>query len=134
MRKTDRDRDGVLRPDQIETFLEKFNIPLQGVLDHLQRRFDDTEKFEGMTNYENLVRYFNGIKAKTEQTKPHPTVEKEPPTDKNSTKNRQKQVKKSKMEVEVDKFGKPLFQPGTNSSDGSTNLFPQFCPRFFSQF
>ena len=88
MRKTDRDRDGVLRPDQIETFLEKFNIPLQGVLDHLQRRFAD-EKFEGMTNYENLVKYFNDIKAKTEQTKPHPTVEKEPPTDKNSTKTRQ---------------------------------------------
>ena len=51
MRKTDRDRDGVLRPDQIETFLEKFNIPLQGVLDYLQCRFADTEKFEGMTSY-----------------------------------------------------------------------------------
>ena len=88
MRKTDQDWDGVLWPDQIETFLEKFNIPLQGVLDHLQRRFAD-EKFEGMTNYENLVKYFNDIKAKTEQTKPHPAVEKEPPTDKNSTKTRQ---------------------------------------------
>ena len=35
---------------QIETFLEKFNIPLKGVLDHLQSRLADTEKFEGMTN------------------------------------------------------------------------------------
>ena len=35
MRKTDRDQDGVLRPYQIETFLEKFDI---------------TEKFKTMTN------------------------------------------------------------------------------------
>ena len=96
MRKTDRDRDGVLRPDQIETFLEKFNIPLQGVLDHLQRRFAD-EKFEGMTNYENLIRYFNDIKAKTEQTKPHPVVEKEPPLDKISTKNHRQNSNQVKL-------------------------------------
>ena len=88
MRKTDRDRDGVLRPDQIESFLEKFNIPLQGILDHLQRRFAD-EKFEGMTNYELLVKYFNNIKDKDPGSKnpPHAAVAEESSTE-NSRRNK----------------------------------------------
>ena len=46
MRKTDQDWDGVLRPDQIETFLQKFNESLQGALDHLQHRFADTKNLK----------------------------------------------------------------------------------------
>ena len=103
MRKTDRDRDGVLRPDQIESFLEKFNIPLQGILDHLQRRFAD-EKFEGMTNYELLVKYFNNIKDKDTASKnpPHAAVAEESSTE-NSRRN-----KVSKLTCELIDFEKKI--------------------------
>ena len=74
-----------MRPVQIETFLDKFNIPLQGVLDHLYRRFVDN-KFEGMINYENMVKYFNDIKSKEQIKTLPPSVEEEPPE--NSTNKR----------------------------------------------
>ena len=64
MRTADRDRDGVLRPEQIEAFMEKFKVPVQGVLFHLQQRFEDST-FEGMTNYEDLLKYFGKIRSRT---------------------------------------------------------------------
>lgn len=59
MRKTDRDRDGVLRPEQIEAFMSKFKFPIEGVLSHLQNQFADNDRFVGMTNYEDLMKYLN---------------------------------------------------------------------------
>lgn len=68
MRKTDRDRDGVLRPEQIEAFMNKFNVPIQGVLPALQKRFEDQDRFQGMTNYEELLRYLNKIQLRNGST------------------------------------------------------------------
>ncbi len=68
MRKTDRDRDGVLRPEQVEAFMDKYAIPIQGVMSHLQRRFVD-DKFEGMTNYEDFLRYLTKMRLKSQEQK-----------------------------------------------------------------
>ena len=65
MRKCDRDRDRVLHPIQIENILEKYKIAVDaGVLPHLQKRFVD-KKFNDMTNYEDMVKYFCDIKEKS---------------------------------------------------------------------
>ena len=65
MRKCDRDRDRVLHPIQIENILEKYKIGVDAeVLPQLQKRFVD-KKFNDMTNYEDMVKYFCDIKEKS---------------------------------------------------------------------
>ena len=63
MRKCDRDRDRVLHPIQIENMMEKYKIGVAGVLPQLQERFVD-KKFNDMTNYEDMVKYFCDMKEK----------------------------------------------------------------------
>ena len=63
MRKCDRDRDRVLHPIQIENMMEKYKIGVAGVLPQLQKRFVD-KKFNDMTNYEDMVKYFCDMKEK----------------------------------------------------------------------
>ena len=55
-----RDRDRVLIPETVCSLLtEKYNIHFsENCLDTLMKKFEDKEQFEGMTNYENLVRWW----------------------------------------------------------------------------
>ena len=57
MRTLDRDRDRVLLPETVKTVLHKYKIPVGPVLETLLDMFADKTIFEGMTNYEHLVRY-----------------------------------------------------------------------------
>ncbi len=63
MRKTDRDRDRVLRPDQISNFAKKFSLNIApDDMEFLQNKFAD-KTYDGMTNYEDLVIYLTKIKS-----------------------------------------------------------------------
>ena len=44
-------------------------------------------KFEGMINYENMVKYFNDVKAKEQIKNLPPPVEEEPPENSTNTQN-----------------------------------------------
>ena len=69
MRKLDRDRDRVLPPDTVKTVLEKYHIPVASCLETLQDKFADKTVFEGMTNYEDMVRYLEERRIKSDDNK-----------------------------------------------------------------
>ena len=69
MRKLDRDRDRVLPPDTVKTMLEKYHIPVASCLETLQDKFADKTVFEGTTNYEDMVRYLEERRIKSDDNK-----------------------------------------------------------------
>lgn len=66
MRKTDRDRDRVLRPDQVKAAVEKYKLPIMDVLDYLLGRYADNT-FQGMVNYEDMIQCLIANKSKADQ-------------------------------------------------------------------
>ena len=63
MRKTDRDRDRILRPIQIKMFLEKYKIPVFDIWPQLEKKFND-KSYPGNTNYEDLTQFFLEAKSR----------------------------------------------------------------------
>ena len=58
-----RDRDRVLIPETVSTTLEKYHIQLgDEYTKMLMEKFMDHQEFEGMTNYEDLVRYLEEMR------------------------------------------------------------------------
>ena len=68
MRKLDRDRDRVLVPVTLTSVLGKYNIDLgEAVTGILVERFEDRREFQGMVNYEDLVRYLEEMRIEADK-------------------------------------------------------------------
>ena len=69
MRKLDRDRDRVLVPVTLTSVLGKYNIDLgEAVTGILMERFEDRKEFQGMVNYEDLVRYLEEMRIEADKS------------------------------------------------------------------